>query len=186
MGFLTFLRNERRMSERQLAEASGLSRSTLRAIERDYRHANPQHLEQIGQQLNLQVLLALVPLREANADYSTVAISMKVISDGFESWKLHFMDFVDEFRRSRDPRLIFLPPSQNLDERLRALLSSVVWTVCDEIGMEPPQWARSQHHLPRPWFVSGMQSLKATALVESPMPFRRNNIFVQDNFLMRA
>jgi hypothetical protein len=30
-----------------------------------------------------------------------------------------------------------------------------------------------------------MESLKATALVESPLPYRRNNIFVLGNFLTR-
>jgi hypothetical protein len=40
--------------------------------------------------------------------------------------------------------------------------------------------------LPRPWFVAGVENLKATALVESPLPFRRNNVFVLGNFLSRA
>lgn len=40
--------------------------------------------------------------------------------------------------------------------------------------------------LPEPWFVAGVENLKATALVESPLPFRRNNIFVLGNFLSRA
>jgi hypothetical protein len=37
-----------------------------------------------------------------------------------------------------------------------------------------------------PWFVSGMESLKAIALVESPLPFRLRKIFVLENFLSRV
>jgi hypothetical protein len=42
------------------------------------------------------------------------------------------------------------------------------------------------HALSEPWFVSGMENLKASALLESPLPFRRNNVFVLGNFLSRA
>ncbi|NCO37375.1 MAG: hypothetical protein COZ06_23865 [Armatimonadetes bacterium CG_4_10_14_3_um_filter_66_18] len=40
--------------------------------------------------------------------------------------------------------------------------------------------------LPEPWFVSGIENLKATALVESPTHFRKRRIFVLGNFLERA
>jgi hypothetical protein len=40
--------------------------------------------------------------------------------------------------------------------------------------------------LPAPWFVAGVENLKASALVESPVQFRRNNVFVLGNFLARA
>ena len=37
-----------------------------------------------------------------------------------------------------------------------------------------------------PWFVSGMENLKAIALAESPLRFRIRKIFVLSNFLSRA
>jgi hypothetical protein len=37
-----------------------------------------------------------------------------------------------------------------------------------------------------PWFVSGMENLKAITLVESPLHFRRRKIFVLGNFLSRV
>jgi hypothetical protein len=36
------------------------------------------------------------------------------------------------------------------------------------------------------WFVSETNSLKASALLESPLAFRASNIFVHANFLVRA
>ena len=52
--------------------------------------------------------------------------------------------------------------------------------------MDAPAWAAGCHFLPEPWFVSGVESLKATALVEAPLAFRRNNVFVLGNFMSRA
>ena len=40
--------------------------------------------------------------------------------------------------------------------------------------------------LATPWFVAGVENLKALALVESPTHFRKRNIFVLGNFLSRA
>lgn len=96
------------------------------------------------------------------------------------------MNLVDEFRRTLDPRLLLLPPVRDLALELKALLASIVMSLCGEAGMNVPGWARKRHPLPTPWFVAEVESLKAMALVESPLPFRRNNIFVLDNFLQRA
>ena len=52
--------------------------------------------------------------------------------------------------------------------------------------ISPPKWAQSMTALNKPWFVSGMESLKASALLESPLGFRAKNIFVHENFLERA
>ena len=96
------------------------------------------------------------------------------------------MELVDGFRRTLDPRLLLLPPPPGLPAELHALLASVVLALCWEAGIDPPSWARVRRFLPRPFFPSETESLKASALVESPLAFRRNNIYVLDNFLERA
>jgi len=49
------------------------------------------------------------------------------------------MEFVDDFRRTRDHRLIEKPFSLN-DENVDALLASTVEYLCDELGVETPDW----------------------------------------------
>ena len=50
-----------------------------------------------------------------------------------------------------------------------------------------PEWSRGpERFLPRAFFAGGMESLKATLLVESPTAFRRRQIFVTANALARA
>jgi hypothetical protein len=107
-------------------------------------------------------------------------------ADGFASWPLHLFDAVDGFRRTRDPELVRSAPVEPFDPRLRALVGSTVETLCAELALEAPSWCRAVDSLDRPWFVSGVENLKATALVESPARFRRRNLFVMADFLERV
>lgn len=182
----SYLRRQRRLSERELADRAALSRSAIRAL------ADPAagnvtvgSVDKLAAvfERDVEVLLSG---QELFSEYSTVAIAYKIERDGFDSWKTHLFDFVDEFRRTADARLVLLTPPASSDERIVALLSSVVRALCEELGMSPPGWAARRHFLASPWFVSGMNSLKASALLEAPLPFRSNNIFVHENFLARA
>ena len=51
----------------------------------------------------------------------------------------------------------------------------------------PPPWSNDPaRFLKRAYFAGGLESLKATLLVESPAAFRRRQIFVTANALRRA
>lgn len=183
---LKALRKAQKLSERELAAAAGIARETLRSCEADPNQSKLTILEKIVSALGHQVLIEFVPDTPANSDLSTVAVSLAVMRDGFDSWKIHFMNFVDEFRRKRDVRLISLPPVSTLDIKLMALLASITAQLCHEAEIDTPTWACREYFLDRPWFVTGMESLKASAIFESAPEFRKNNIFVQENFLWRA
>jgi transcriptional regulator with XRE-family HTH domain len=183
---LKALRKAQNLSERELALAAGIARETLRSCEADPNQSKLTNLEKIASALGHHVLIEFVPETPANSDLSIVAVSLAVTRDGFDSWKIHFMNFVDEFRRSRDVRLILLPPVSTLDVKLLALLASITAQLCHDAEISTPSWARREYFLDRPWFVAGMESLKASALLESAPEFRKNNIFVQENFLWRA
>ena len=180
------LRRRYRLSERELAERAKLSRSAVRGL------TNPAEgnvtvgsVDKLAAcfERDIEVVLSS---KELFSEYSTVAIAYKIERDGFDSWKTHLFDFVDEFRRTADARLALLPPPSSSEQRIVALLSSVVRALCDEFGMSSPVWATRRHFLASPWFVSGMDSLKASAILEAPLAFRANNIFVHENFLARA
>jgi transcriptional regulator with XRE-family HTH domain len=179
------VRNQKRLSERGLAKEAGLSRMTLRAIEAGDVRVSLKSLCMLAQSLNRNIQVLLTP-EECRSDLSTYAVGIQVMRDGFESWKIHFMEMVDEFRKTLDPRLFVLPPPSGLDTKLRALLASMVCVLSHEASMDVPLWADRPHPLEKPWFVSDIQALKPSALVESRLAFRRNNIFVLDNFLRRA
>lgn len=100
-------------------------------------------------------------------------------------WRVPLFDFVDDLRYYRDPSAI-QEPFEVKDARFSALLASTIEALCRELGWTPPAWVVQVPALREPWFVSGFESLKAIALVESPASFRRRNVFVMANFLVRV
>ncbi|MDZ7292621.1 MAG: hypothetical protein ONB44_21580 [candidate division KSB1 bacterium] len=102
-----------------------------------------------------------------------------------QNWAIHLMDFVDDFRHYKDLSAI-AEPFLLTNERWDALLASTVEYLCDEIGMESPEWVQKVPACKAPWFVAGIESLKAIAIVESPLHFRLRKIFVLENFLSRV
>lgn len=173
------------LSERSLALKSALSRLTIRSLIAGKQDTRLSSLDAVAE--NLGYSLYLVPAHpDTQTDCSIQAIGYRILQEGEPSWKIHLMDFVDEFRRNFDARLILLPPPPGLSRKIEALMRSTVYFVCVEARIDPPQWSLKALRLDRPWFVSESEALKPMMILESPLPFRRNNIFVGENFLDRA
>lgn len=100
-------------------------------------------------------------------------------------WKIHLLDFVDDFRYHKNPAAIAEPFDLN-DERKDAVLASVIETLCDELGITIPNWLAEVPPCGEPYFMSGMESLKAISLVQTPVRFRLRKIFVLENVLHRV
>ena len=108
-------------------------------------------------------------------------------------WRLG--DLLDDFRiRAKtaeeklnlvveQPVWIEAPEQQDCN----AYLAGMVETLCHEAGLPPPSWTESPRCFPhRPWFAGGLENLKAILLAESPVAFRRRNLFVSANALVRV
>jgi len=100
-------------------------------------------------------------------------------------WRIYLMDFVDDFRYHRDPRTV-AEPFALAGDRMDALLASTAEALCDELGIDAPEWLSRVPPCSEPYFVSGFENLKAISIVESPLRFRRRKIFVLENFLSRV
>jgi hypothetical protein len=108
-------------------------------------------------------------------------------------WRLG--DLLDDFRMraaSADEKLalvgdppVWIEAPSHAD--CNAYWAAVVETLCREAGLTPPDWTESPRcYLHRPWFAGSMESLKAVLIAESPVAFRRRNLFVSSNALARA
>lgn len=84
-----------------------------------------------------------------------------------------------------DPQMI-AEPFELDDDRIDALLAATAEQLCVEMKLKTPVWILRVPAPRDPWFVSGMESLKAIAIVESPLPFRIRKLFVLENFLSRV
>lgn len=100
-------------------------------------------------------------------------------------WKIHFFDFVDDFRARRDSAAI-REPFRLSDEKTDALLAAAAASLCRELNLDAPAWLSEIPACRKPYFVAGIENLKATAIVESPVCFRIRNVFVLENFLVRV
>lgn len=112
--------------------------------------------------------------------------AMRKVTGG-EDWRLAFMNFVDGFRRRPSRSLVRKDPRDlRPHSKMYALLQSICIELCRERGIPAEGWLAKRAFLSKPWFVSGMKNLYAMALKESPVAFRKNNIFVLSNFLSRV
>ena len=163
-----------------LSKRSGFSRSYIYKIMDGTTIPTLDKFEKIAGIIGYELIL-----EQKMPAHSVVEVTSSVAQDG--NWKIHYFNFVDTFRRTKDLRLISMPPNENLTDKEFSLISAIVNQLCLELNMNAPDWAQtSRAKLNLPWFVAGVENLKAMAIVESPMSFRRNNIFVLNNFLNRA
>ena len=79
--------------------------------------------------------------------------------------------------------LLDLRKTQVIDAYLSAVAEALAYT--DRLGA--PQWVYDRRYfLEDPWFASDIQGLRMLLLMESPVFFRRRNLFVSRNALSRA
>lgn len=102
-----------------------------------------------------------------------------------QHWRIWLMDFVDDFRYYKDRGMIDTPFALD-DNKMDALLASTVESLCDELNIDHPSWLNNVPACDEPYFVSGIENLKASALVQSPVRFKVRQIFVMEDFLTRV
>lgn len=108
-----------------------------------------------------------------------------------EDVKYILANFIDEFNRSdleRKKEMIkSFPFSEINDIKYSAYVAAMVEELCFRNKIEIPDWVwDKKYRLKEPFFVGGLESLKAFLIAESPLSFRRRNIFVSANVLQRA
>jgi hypothetical protein len=78
------------------------------------------------------------------------------------------------------------PPSTG-DARYDALLAAIAEYLCAREGVLAPTWVESpSRFLDQWWFVSGIRSLHADAIVHSPISFARRGVFITAGALTYA
>jgi transcriptional regulator with XRE-family HTH domain len=176
-------------SQRFLAERAGLAYKTLQLLETQAHDPRLSTLQNLAKALGYPEAFIPEMIEELwglDPDSAFVQ-SWRNFQWGEAVWKLCLFNFVDAFRSKKNQApLIQAPVYPRLSPALQALWSSTVEALCRETGIQTPLWCGGIGSLPQPWFVSGVENLKAMALVESPVFFRNRNIFVLENFLHRA
>ena len=180
-------RKEKGVSQRSLSALANVSFRTVQLIESGDHDAKISTLKRIATSLGYppEVIDNALQNIFSQPPDSIAMISERIFKEGEASWKTWLFNFVDAFRVRKDISYVNAPPLQSLSERTKALLASTVEVLCEELDLETPTWCSAIPSLKEPWFVSGVENLKAAALLESPIHFKKRNIFVLENFLSR-
>ena len=176
------------LSQRRMAARAGLSFRGIQLLETADHDPRLSSLAKAATALKLpsSAIGTLLNTFFQQAPDSFRSASMYMCVDDFASWPTHLFNAVDALRRSPQNTLVAAPPVFGLDLRLQVLIASTVESLCSELSLTTPAWCQGVDALAQPWFVAGVEALKASALTESPARFRQRNIFVLANFLERA
>lgn len=176
------------ISQRKLAELADVSFRTIQLVESEAQHnVEIDTLERVFRALGYaenEFKNYTKHFCDSHPD-SLRSLSRRISYNDAE-WKLELFNFVDEFRNKKDFRLIEQAPVSTCDLKYQALFASVAESLCDEIKIPVPRWTEIIMPLGKPWFLAGVENLKPMAIVESPIHFKKRNIFVLENFLTRA
>lgn len=182
MNQLKAWREQRGLSQRQLAKRAGVAFRTVQLAERGRDCRRSTWLKLAG---TLGVDEGAL-FEGETAMVTAQSAARAMTGTGGDAWKSWLFELVDEFRRAPRLQLVARAPDPEVEPRSLALLASTVEALCAQAGIPAPWWCDGVPGLPQPWFPAGAESLKASALVESPAAFRKRNIFVLGNFLSRA
>jgi hypothetical protein len=98
-----------------------------------------------------------------------------------------FIELYEQARASERVHLLEDCPAPVGDPRFDALLAALAEHLCAEHGNESPAWVGDpSRFLDTWWFVAGMKSLEADAIVHSPISFARRGVFLVDGALSYA
>jgi hypothetical protein len=99
----------------------------------------------------------------------------------------HFLERYDKSDWETRRNITSDAPMSTGSDRYDALLAGIVEFACATHGVVAPSWVNDDlFFLNRWWFVSGMPSLHANALVHSPISLARRGVFVTQGALEYA
>jgi hypothetical protein len=98
-----------------------------------------------------------------------------------------FLERYDKSDWETRRRITTDPPLTTGSDKYDALLAGIVEFACASHGVVAPSWVNAERFfLSKWWFVSGMASLHANALVHSPIALARRGVFVTQGALEYA
>ena len=98
-----------------------------------------------------------------------------------------FLEFYDKADWPTRERMVLPRPDSTGSERYDAMLGGIVEYACATHRVLAPSWVNDpQFFLDEFWFVSGMKSLHADAIVHSPISFKRRGVFLTQGALTYA
>jgi hypothetical protein len=98
-----------------------------------------------------------------------------------------FIEHYDRADWADRSRMVETRPEPTGSTKLDAMLAATVEYACATHRVVPPAWVNeSEYFLDQFWFVSGIESLEADAMANSPISYARRSIFLNRESLTYA
>lgn len=98
-----------------------------------------------------------------------------------------FIEHYDKSDEATQGRMVASQPDSTGNRKFDAMIAAVVEYSCATHQVAAPGWVNDpDYFLDQFWFVSGMSSLEADALANSPISFARRSIFLNRESLTYA
>ncbi|MBT9167254.1 MAG: hypothetical protein DDT19_00579 [Syntrophomonadaceae bacterium] len=119
---------------------------------------------------------------------NSIRATSVAISKGVRS-SIAIGDFIDEFKsadKEKRELMVLHPPIGEKHQKIPVYLASVAEYLCRKYNLAVPKWTKG-YYLPQPFFYGpDNPDLRAVLLVESPIAFRKRNIFISANGMDRC
>ena len=100
-------------------------------------------------------------------------------------WKPALAELIAHLTRTHSCADFAAPPK--CEAKHLALFAATLNYYSKRLNINCPAWAAIAVPAPdEPWFPAGLVSMRAAAVLESPIEFKRNNVFVTKEFFQRV
>ena len=175
------------LTQAQLAELAGTSQSAIAAYEAGRREPTIPVLERMIAASGHRLTLGLEPDTRLFR-LSDLAIEIRQAAGDPERLRLVF-EFLRGAQEDGHPLLMLVSrePDSTGDPRFDALLAAVAEDLCVHAKLEAPGWVHDERRfLEGFWWVSGLASARARALVHAPASYRRRGVMLERHDLGAA
>jgi transcriptional regulator with XRE-family HTH domain len=189
-GLLGDLRRDLHLSQRALAELSGIPQPTLSEIESGRREPSFSLLSRIAESVGYTFDVQRVPLKQFGSVATARAIKRilgeQLSSDFEQDAALRVvLDLRDALLRSPSVdetlALVRLPPEFTGDARWDAFLAAVVEDECARRNIDPPRWINDPRRFVKPfWHLSDVSEFREWEFRTAPASFLRHGVLATD------
>jgi transcriptional regulator with XRE-family HTH domain len=195
-GLVGDLRRSQGLTQRALAERSGIPQPTIAEVEAGRREPSLSLLSRIAESIGQTIDISLVPLLPFSAVATSKKIAERLFDHLFEEWTPELrqdgalraiLDLRDALRQSNAVRfnsLVKAPPNLTGDSRWDAFVAAVVEDESARKGVAPPRWTNDPTRFVKPfWYLSDIPELHPWEFRTAPAAFVRHGVLAAEEEL---
>jgi len=178
------------LSQHQLAVLAGVSNAEVARIETYRVQPSIPVLGRLLDAIGLGVKLSGEYIdNRVSARETAESIKIEIAANNDQRAFLNWLILLDDLNAVTPVRLLELvedPATPTDSSDYDALIAGLVEHVCQQKGVQPPDWVGETWRSTEEWYVSGIPELYEFEREESPSPFAKRGVYLLERSLSRA